>query len=143
MTTPIHILAVLVLGVSLSDTWSVSGKPEVENLEQRPRQPDTIAELFNASSDLEQLVRLVGRFQGYRIADCHFPVAASAAGVTRSDWLFRTGGDCVYVTGGAPAGVDPIDPAYTGRRVEIRAEVVKSPTGKVVLRLVEGRLLAE
>ena len=144
MTTLIPILAILLLPVSVSDMWTVSRKAQVENVEQGPRQPDSIAELFDDLSDyLDQLIRLVGRFQGFRVGNCRFPAAASAAALTRSDWLLQTGGDCVYVTGGAPAGIDRIDPAYTGRRIEIQARVVTSPAGKVLLRFVEGRLVAE
>ena len=144
MKMVIPIATILLLGLSLSDTWSGSLRTEVDKGEQGPGQPNSIAELFEEPSEyVEQVVRFVGLFHGFRVTGCRFPAVASAAGLTRSDWLFRIGEDCVYVTGGAPAGVDPIDPRYTGRRVEIRARVVKSPAGKILLKLIEGRLVGE
>jgi len=88
-----------------------------------------------------QAVRLEALFQGYRIDQCHFAPAARSVALTRSDWLVRHEAMCLYVTGGIPAGLDPVDPGATGRQLELRARVIEDGDGKFVLKLLEARPL--
>jgi hypothetical protein len=89
----------------------------------------------------DAVVTVAGLYHGFRVEGCAFPACVARASLTRSDWLLRTGGDCVYVTGGAPQGVDPFDPSFSGRRIEIRSHVVKDGDGKLRLHYLDGRLL--
>lgn len=89
----------------------------------------------------DQSVKLTGLFHGFRVEGCAFPECVAGSSLTRSDWLFRTGGDCVYVTGGAPPGVDLIDPSFAGRPIDLQARVTQDATGKLRLHYIEARLL--
>jgi hypothetical protein len=135
------ILNAVLLSLSFATTWCAPRRSEAERQAARPVD---IATLFTHPTQyVGQVVRLEGLFQGFRVTDCRFPATASRAGLTRSDWLFRTGEDCLYVTGGAPPEIDPIDPRYIGRRITLDARVIEGETGKLLLRYVEGRLLGE
>jgi len=140
MKTPILIAVVLVsisLLVASCAPGGVGAKPE-------PAKPQTVADLCkDPSRYVDQNVTLKGVYQGFRAAECRFPDEASGTGVTRSDWLFRTGDDCLYVTGGAPEGIDTLDQGQIGRRLEITARVSRNEAGKFFLKYVEGRLLAD
>lgn len=87
-----------------------------------------------------QSITLEGVFTGWRATDCRFPVAASPA-LTRSDWLLKTGEVCLYVTGGIPADLEPMDPEDLGRRLELKADVLQTDEGKVYLKYLDGRPL--
>jgi hypothetical protein len=84
-------------------------------------------------------VRVEGVLHGYRVAECRFAPAARAVSLTRSDWLVRRGAGCLYVTGGVPPGVNPMNPAAAGRALELQATVIADPDGRFLLRLVEAR----
>jgi len=86
---------------------------------------------------------MTGLFHGFRVEGCAFPECVAGSSSTRSDWLFRTGGECVYVTGGAPPGVDPINPSFAGRRIDLRAHVLAEASGKLRLHYIEARLLED
>jgi hypothetical protein len=103
--------------------------------------PETVADLCEAPARyMDQVVRMTGAFNGFRVADCRFPEGASSTALTRSDWLFRTGEDCLYVTGGAPAGIELVDPGSIGRRLELTARVSRREDGRIFLRYLEGVL---
>ena len=107
----------------------------------KPATPDIDAICREPDAHAGKALRLQGRFQGFKVAKCAFPEGARTAGLTRGDWLFRTGKDCLYVTGGVPSGVDTIDPSFHGRRLELRAEVARDGDGKIYLKHLESRLL--
>ena len=132
---PLTLAVVLHLIIAGSEHW-----PE----DTKPKDPASVADICEAPGRYaDRLVKLKGVFQGYRVADCRFPSAATPEGLTRSDWLFRTGDDCLYVTGGLPSGIDRIDPASLGRRLELTARVARNEAGGVYLRFVEASVLDE
>lgn len=109
-----------------------------------PVEPTTVAELCEEPARyLDQAVRLAGVFQGFLVTECSFPEAASRTGQTRRDWLFRTERDCLYVTGGEPAGIEILDSSFVGRRLELTARVERNAAGLIYLHFLAGRLLAE
>ncbi len=116
---------------------ALSGAPD--GAEAAPR---TVAELCGPPPrPADQTVKMTGLFHGFRVEGCAFPDCVAGSSSSRSDWLFRTGGDCVYVTGGAPPGVDPINPSFSGRRIDLHARVTKDTGGKLRLHYIEARLL--
>ncbi len=82
-----------------------------------------------------QTVQVEGLFQGYRAGECRFAAAARPVGLTRSDWLVRRETMCLYVTGGFPPGLDPLDPAAIGQQVKLRARVIDDGDGKFLLQI--------
>lgn len=124
----------------------VSGKaqPQTGPAKTKPAEPGDVASLCGEPSRyLGKVVKMTGVFQGFMVTECRFPEAASAKPLTRGDWLFRTGDDCIYVTGGVPTGVDTIDPQYVGRRLELTAEVSRDESGKLYLAFREGEIAGD
>ena len=106
--------------------------------------PEAVADLCaEPARYLDQAVTMTGVYNGFRVADCRFPEGARSTAISRSDWLFRTGGDCLYVTGGVPAGIELVDPGSIGRRLKLTARVSRSEAGEIFLRYLEGALLPE
>lgn len=109
-----------------------------------PSTVESIAALCSKADEISgQTVRIRGVFQGFRVEGCAFPECMASASLTRSDWLLRTGGACGYVTGGVPEGIDPMDPAFAGRPVELDARVSMEGDGKLRLIHLSGRLLED
>src|SRR5262245_8242821 len=104
--------------------------------------PVAIADIArNADRFVGHAVTLEGVYQGFNVSACRFPDGARTTGLTRSDWLLRTGQDCLYVTGGAPPGVDPIDPGAVGRSVRLSAIVREGDGGSLYLQYRDGALI--
>ena len=80
-----------------------------------------------------RVVTLRGFFQDWQVTECQFPEGAANYPRTRSDWLIRTGDDCVYVTGGMPGDFDPMKPENLGLRIELEAEVMRGENGRIYL----------
>lgn len=87
------------------------------------------------------VVTLRGFFQGWQVIQCQFPRGAANIPRTRSDWLVRTGVDCVYVTGGIPEDFDPMKLENLGSRIELEAEVVRGEDRKIYLLYRNSRRL--
>lgn len=103
--------------------------------------PRTVADICEEPAGYPgQVVTLQGVFQGFSADECRFPASASPT-ITRSDWLIRTGADCLFVTGGIPAGLDPFNPDDLGRRMELEATVERKADGKIYLRYLGGKSL--
>lgn len=102
----------------------------------------TIAEIC-AESDryTGRVVTLQGLFQGWQVIKCQFPRGAASTPQTRSDWLIRTGADCIYVTGGMPEDLSPMKPESPGSRIELKAEVKKGKDGRIYLVYRKSRRL--
>lgn len=106
--------------------------------------PETVADLCKEPArHVDQVVTMTGVYNGFRATDCHFPEGARSTAITRSDWLFRTGEDCLYVTGGVPSEVDRVDPGYLGRGLEITARVSRQESGGIFLHYLKGALLPQ
>jgi hypothetical protein len=117
--------------------WKAAG---VMPPERDPKQtgPKTVADLCEEPARYAgRIVVLEGVFQGWRIAGCRLLTPASPT-ITRSDWLIRTGEDCLYVTGGKPDGLDPINPSHIGRLVKLKAKVMQTHDRKVYLEYIDS-----
>jgi hypothetical protein len=115
---------------------------EESNQGRPPMRVKTIAELMMRTPKLlNREIEMEGVFIGYKQGDAKFPEAARTASITRSDWLMRTGSDCLYVTGGAPKGADPLDAATIGRKVRITAKLANDGKGKLYLKFKKGSWL--
>lgn len=104
---------------------------KVESVAALCREPDRYA---------GRVVTIEGIFQGWRVADCRFLDAASPA-ITRSDWLIRTGSECLYVSGGFPRDLNPANPEDVGRQLELRAKAERNKDGKLYLKYLGSRLI--
>ena len=94
----------------------------------------TIGEICAGSeSYIGRVVTLKGIFQGWQKIQCQFPDEAADTPLTRSDWLIRTGADCIYVTGDIPENLNPIKVENLGILVELEAEVMLSQSKKIYL----------
>jgi hypothetical protein len=80
-----------------------------------------------------RVVTLQGLFQDWQVAGCLFPDGAANHPRTRTDWLIRTADDCIYVAGGMPEDLDPMNPENLGCRIELEAEVMQDEDGQVYL----------
>ncbi len=81
-----------------------------------------------------QTVYLEGLYLGWKHAGCSFPKSFSTTQITRSDWAFRDGKHCCFVTGSAPRGLDPA----TTPPVSIRlTATVKRKEAKTYLEFVD------
>lgn len=120
------------------------GQAQKASAKTKPAKVASIADLCkDPALFADREVTVKGLFQGFQVAECRFPEAASPAGRARGDWLFRTGGDCLYVTGGVPEGIDPIDSGLVGRGLVLTARVSRNEAGKLFLTYVEGHLATE
>ena len=130
-------------GLVLSCAAEPSPQPQ-----SQPQQPPneastatTVAEIAADPAGYEgRIVTLQGLFRGWNATGCRLPAAASQT-LTRSDWLIQTGLDCLYVTGGWPAGLAPADPGNVGRGIRLEARVARREDGTVYLEYVGGEPL--
>ena len=101
-------------------------------------QPASTANVFeNPAAFLGRTVEVSGTFGGYQTTGCSFAPGARATSLTRSDWVVRSGANCLYVTGGSPTGFDP---SYPGPTVELllHAKVIQAGDGEALLQLVDA-----
>jgi hypothetical protein len=80
---------------------------------------------------LGHVIIIRGFFMGWQVAKCKFCEHAATEPLTRFDWLIQTEDYCVFVTGGMPKGLDPLNPASAGRLVEIEAEIKRTVDDKI------------
>jgi hypothetical protein len=80
-----------------------------------------------------RVVTLPGVFLGWQAGECRFPANIASRPRTRSDWLIRTGADCLYVTAGKPPGLDPTNPDHIGRRVVLESREMQAEGGGLYL----------
>jgi hypothetical protein len=138
ITRPVTITALLWLSVLYLGACGAQDKPATPFKEEDLMIAEICAE---SERYVGRVVTLRGLFQDWRVAECQFPEGAANYPRTRSDWLIRTGDDCVYVTGGMPKDFDPMKPENLGRRIELEAEVMQDEDGKVYLAYQNSRRL--
>lgn len=138
ITRPVTIAALVWLSVQYLGACGVQDKPASPVKEEDLMIAEICAE---SERYVGQVVTLRGRFQGWQAAECQFPEGAANQPRTRSDWLIRTGDDCVYVTGGMPKDFDSVKPENVGRRIELEAEVMQGEDGRVYLAYRSSRHL--
>lgn len=103
--------------------------------------PQDVAEICaEPERFLNQGVTLSGLLHGTMVDGCTFPEAARTTGLTRGDWLFRTGAACMYVTAGMPPEADLIDPAWSGRALRLEATVMADEAGKLYLVYLNSKI---
>ncbi|MBZ5523968.1 MAG: hypothetical protein LAP21_17160 [Acidobacteriia bacterium] len=91
---------------------------------------------------VNSVVTLEGSFLGWgALGKHHFPPGAETSPKTRSDWMFATGLDCAYVTGGKPVGVDPAEHQDYGCHIELTGMVALGDDGGVYFVFRDGRRL--
>ncbi len=64
-----------------------------------------------------RIVRICGRYMGWSACD------ANTSMVTRSDWVLKDSTGCIFVTGGSPKWLYPLNNNATGSFVCIRARI--------------------
>jgi hypothetical protein len=74
---------------------------------------------------------------GWKGSECVLPEYASRQ-VTRSDWLFKVGAACLYVTGGGPQHVSPMEPTSAGAAITLEARLRVTDDGKLLLEYVRA-----
>ena len=105
---------------------------------QPPRTPETIDDLYQRRDSLrDSVITLHGRFMGWKGSECVLPEYASRQ-ATRSDWLFKVGEVCLYVTGGGPQDLSPMEPTSTGAAITLEARLRITEDGKLLLEYVRS-----
>ncbi len=131
------ITTLLLIFVLYLVAWCVQKKPSTFKEEDL-----MIADICAESERyVGRVVTLQGLFQGWQVVQCQFPGGAANIPRTRSDWLIRTGADCLYVTGGIPEDYDPMKLENLGHRIELEAEVMRGEDRKIYLAYRKSRRL--
>jgi hypothetical protein len=107
----------------------------------RPGNMDPSGVFADPAAYRGQTVTLDASFQGYLVDACRFAPGARSVSLSRSDWLVRQNGNCLYVTGDPPTRLDPVDPGSIGRRVELRATVIDDGSQNFLLQALEVRTI--
>lgn len=98
-----YIIVLMVLLFMLMASCNSSRKTinpkEKSVLEQMAAKPDDFS---------GKTVELEGLYMGYSQVACTFPSTFLDLQMTRSDWVFTDGNTCIFVTGTAPKGLDPM-----------------------------------
>jgi len=94
----------------------------------------------NIGSYADSTLTLEGQFMGWTGTECRFPPYASRQ-LTRSDWSFKVGGVCLYVTGGHPVGLDLFIDTLAGREMHLEATVRCTHDNKIYLEYKNGVLI--
>jgi hypothetical protein len=117
------------------------GGGEQDSSAATPAEVASVAQLAaDAPRYLGRMVELRGTFLGFQVADCNFPKGVRALSITRSDWGLKTGFDCIYVSGGFPAGIDPIDTSAVHREAKVNGMVMADSSKLIYLKLVSAEL---
>ena len=85
----------------------------------------------------DSLITLTGRFMGWEGGECIFPSYA-ASQETRSDWIFKIGDSCLYVTGGGPPDVSPMEGTGVGKQIRLDAHLRITPDNRLLLEYVRS-----
>jgi hypothetical protein len=99
---------------------------------------ETIDDLFeNRLAYRDSLITLTGSFMGWQGGQCDFPSYA-APQESRSDWIFKVGDQCLYVTGGRPSGLSPAEEQAVGARIRLDARLKFASDGRLLLQYVRS-----
>ena len=111
---------------------------------QQPlRAPETFGDVYEQREALrDSVITLTGRFMGWEGTGCTFPVYA-ARQATRSDWIFSIGDTCLYVTGGSPPDLSPMEATSSGRPITLEARIRPSADGKLLLEYVRSTPMSQ
>lgn len=100
-----------------------------------------VSNLSDLEKYIDKVVTVKGRFVGWQTANCKFSSNTLDTPITRFDWIIEVGGFCCYVTGGMPEGFSLFNPANTGQIIEVQADAIKTPDGKIYLKYQKSKLL--
>jgi hypothetical protein len=85
---------------------------------------------LNSKKYIGKRIPVYATYLGYAGKDCSFPTGfCTSAPKTRSDWIISDGGLCAYVTGGKPAGFNPMAGEKT--KVHILVEVSRNSKNQI------------
>ena len=77
---------------------------------------------------------------GWSGRNCNFHKNALSTAISRSDWITRENGFCLYVSGGQPKGIDLFNLPKSGIRIHL-VSVVKISKDKVYLEFVDATII--
>lgn len=100
--------------------------------------PETLDDLYQYRETYrDSIITLTGNFMGWQGSTCTFPPYA-APQESRSDWIFRIGDKCVYVTGGIPPAVSPMEGVGVGIQIRLDARLRITPGSQLLLEYVRS-----
>lgn len=124
------ILVLLLLSASglLSCAAGVPDRPGQGHFERPAGRAVSPAEIYANFERLRgKAVPVAGKFMGWS-------VCRNRTGMrTRSDWVLSDGASCIYVTGGFPPGMDPLNKSDIGLDVNFRARISGGAEGAFLI----------
>ncbi|TGY88416.1 hypothetical protein E5163_11400 [Marinicauda algicola] len=134
-------MALLAAALTAACADERAGSPgDVQSAASQPSQasPATIAN--GLAGQIGERVHVQGVYQGFMVRPCRFPEEVRPTSLTRSDWLLRQEDVCVYVTGGRPSGIAPLDTSRVGETVNVIAEIRQDEQGRIYLLFLQGEV---
>lgn len=117
-------------GMMSCGTVSGAGSGTPSDLAQPFERVLSIADIYSSFGELKgKTVTVAGKFMGWNRC------SGRTGMKTRSDWMLSDGTACIYVTGGFPHRLDPLNKSHAGKDVRFRAQVLGN-TESVYLRLI-------
>jgi len=107
------------------------------------RAPETFDDVFQSREIYrDSLITLKGYYMGWQGGKCVFPSYA-APQESRSDWIFMIGDSCMYVTGGEPPDVSPMEGTGVGSQIRLDARLRIKPDNRLLLEYVRSVPLSQ
>lgn len=136
MKTSGVILTVLMIAVLASCCSSKAGQLDESN------QPAADGKLklaeLDSSLPADSVIVLEGKYMGIYGKDCK--MIEGSRQQTRSDWIFTDGQQCIYVSGGGPKNLHPMN----DKNIDILLKAkYKHKDGAVYLEYVESKLIKQ
>lgn len=108
-----------------------------------PGAPETFDDVYEMRATYrDSVLVLTGRFMGWGGGECVFPSYA-ARQEKRSDWIFMIGDRCMYVTGGRPPDLSPMEDSSVGKRIRLDARLRFTPDSRLFLEYVRSSPVPE
>ncbi len=128
---------VLPCAAALALAFGCLTSPGCETSKPR-RSLETFEDVYrHREANRDSLITLTGRYMGWQGAECVFPSYA-AQQKTRSDWIFQIGDSCLYVTGGRPPDLSPMEGTGGGRQIRLDARLRITPDSRLLLEYVRS-----
>ena len=129
-----HAAVCLVVACAALDLLSVAGC----QTSKPPGAPETFDDVYELRATYrDSVITLTGRFMGWQGGECVFPSYA-ARRETRSDWIFTVGDRCMYVTGGRPPELSPMEATSAGTWIRLEARLRITPDNRLLLEYVNS-----
>lgn len=105
--------------------------------------PGTFDDVFRHHETYQDsVITLNGSYMGWQGGECVFPPYA-APQESRSDWIFRIGNQCLYVTGGSPPNVSPMEVSGVGQQIRLDARLRITADKQILLEYVRSAPAAQ